>query len=215
MPCLHKFFIILLSKAYLFWKSEFLRNRWLIGQFIVLIISFVDLAASISTKCSEVRCLLFMKLIYRRLIARLITTQALFFSFYSLPFLRSYNSLLLLVCSIFVFKYNDDIKIYQIFTTGCHNFYQILGNTPNVSEFSSQIQLYRVRRFFRPYFFISGSQMLKKTIKCLWNTLPELSRYPSHFKICLIFLLIIYSNNIEFILSVSCYFCCYGFSAPL
>ncbi|VDK37238.1 unnamed protein product [Taenia asiatica] len=38
----------------------------------------------------------------------------------------------------------------------------------------SAIRFCRVRRFFRPYFLISGSQMLKKTIKCLWNTLPEL-----------------------------------------
>ncbi|VDM16347.1 unnamed protein product [Hydatigera taeniaeformis] len=74
-------------RAFLFWREEFLRNRWLIGQFVVLAISFIDLLVSISTGCFE---------------------------------------------------------------------------------------LYRIRRFFRPYFLISGSQMLKKTIKCLWNTLPEL-----------------------------------------
>uniref|UniRef100_A0A5K3FG89 Ion_trans domain-containing protein n=2 Tax=Mesocestoides corti TaxID=53468 RepID=A0A5K3FG89_MESCO len=38
-------------------------------------------------------------------------------------------------------------------------------------------EFYRVRRFLRPYFLISSSQMLKKTIKCLWNTLPELASF--------------------------------------
>ncbi|CDS39492.1 two pore calcium channel protein 2 [Echinococcus multilocularis] len=85
--CLSVFLVRGVLLAYMFWGEEFLRNKWLVGQFVVLAISFFDLLASISTGCSE---------------------------------------------------------------------------------------FYRVRRFFRPYFLISGSQMLKKTIKCLWNTLPEL-----------------------------------------
>ncbi|TPP62180.1 Two pore segment channel 2 [Fasciola gigantica] len=35
-------------------------------------------------------------------------------------------------------------------------------------------EFYRVRRFLRPYFLISGSQMMKKLLKSLKRTLPKL-----------------------------------------
>ncbi|VDP90702.1 unnamed protein product [Echinostoma caproni] len=35
-------------------------------------------------------------------------------------------------------------------------------------------EFYRIRRFLRPYFLISGSQMMKKLLKCIRRTLPKL-----------------------------------------
>ncbi|VUZ47993.1 unnamed protein product [Hymenolepis diminuta] len=88
--CLLFFLVRSLMLAYLFWKEQFRRNYWLIGQFVVLLISVTDVLVSMSFGCSE---------------------------------------------------------------------------------------FIRIRRFLRPYFLIADSQMLKKTIKCLFITIPELFTY--------------------------------------
>ncbi|BHF70206.1 Two pore calcium channel protein 2 [Sparganum proliferum] len=88
--CLGVFLCRVLLLAYLFWKDEYLKNRWSLGEVVVLVISYVDLFVSIGFHCNE---------------------------------------------------------------------------------------FYRVRRFLRPYFLLSSSQLLKKTIKCLWNTVPELASF--------------------------------------
>ncbi|VDO06043.1 unnamed protein product [Rodentolepis nana] len=88
--CLCFFLVRSLMLAYLFWKEEFRRNYWLIGQFVVIFISINDVLVSMALGCSE---------------------------------------------------------------------------------------FIRIRRFFRPYFLIADSQMLKKTIKCLLITIPELFTY--------------------------------------
>nr|CUU98979.1 hypothetical transcript [Hymenolepis microstoma] len=39
--------------AYLFWKEEFRRNYWLIGQFVVIFLSINDVLVSMALGCSE------------------------------------------------------------------------------------------------------------------------------------------------------------------
>nr|CAB3267179.1 two pore calcium channel protein 2-like [Phallusia mammillata] len=39
----------------------------------------------------------------------------------------------------------------------------------------NDVYRYRVRRLFRPYFLAQNTTMLKKTLKAMWNTLPEIA----------------------------------------